>query len=102
SASVGPVDRGTRWRAFQRQVQLGPLWVGLAWEERHAEGAAVIIDPGRAFGTGGHPATRLCLELLLAVERGRLVDVGCGSGVVAIAAAGLGFDPVVASDHDPA
>jgi ribosomal protein L11 methyltransferase len=62
----------------------------------------VVIDPGRAFGTGGHPTTRLCLELLLALERGSLVDVGCGSGVLAIAAASLGFDPVVALDHDPA
>jgi len=102
SASAVPVDWETRWRAFHRPVQLGPLWVGPPWEERPAQGAAVIIDPGRAFGTGGHPTTRLCLELLLAVERGSLVDVGCGSGVVAIAAAGLGFDPVVAIDHDPA
>jgi ribosomal protein L11 methyltransferase len=62
----------------------------------------VVVDPGRAFGTGGHPTTRLCLELLLELERGSLLDVGCGSGVVAIAAARLGFDPIVALDHDPA
>jgi ribosomal protein L11 methyltransferase len=64
----------------------------------------VVIDPGQAFGTGSHPTTRLCLELLLTLEpphRGALVDAGCGSGVLAIAAALLGFAPVVALDHDP-
>jgi ribosomal protein L11 methyltransferase len=62
---------------------------------------AVVIDPGRAFGTGGHPTTRLCLELLEAEERGSVLDVGCGSGVLSIAAAKLGFAPVLAFDFDP-
>jgi ribosomal protein L11 methyltransferase len=91
-----------RWRAFHRPVRVGPLWVGPPWEERPADATAVVIDPGRAFGTGGHPTTRLSLELLLEVERGSLVDVGCGSGVVAIAAVRLGFAPVIAIDHDSA
>ena len=60
-----------------------------------------MIDPGRAFGTGGHATTRLCLELLEAEERGSVVDIGCGSGVLAIAAAKLGFAPVLALDFDP-
>jgi len=59
---------------------------------------AVAIDPGRAFGTGAHPTTRLCLELLLDLPRTSLLDVGCGSGVLSIAAARLGFDPVVGID----
>jgi ribosomal protein L11 methyltransferase len=102
SASAVAADWETRWRAFHRPVEVGPLWVGPPWEERPAEGVVVVIDPGRAFGTGGHPTTRLCLELLLALERGSLVDVGCGSGILAIAAARLGFDPVIALDHDAA
>ena len=63
----------------------------------------LVIDPGRAFGTGAHPTTRLCLELLLELaeaERGSLCDLGCGSGVLAIAAARLGFGPVTALDSD--
>jgi ribosomal protein L11 methyltransferase len=65
----------------------------------------IEIEPGRAFGTGGHASTRLCLELMLELAtvcaRPRpVVDVGTGSGVLAIAAARLGFAPVVALDHD--
>src|SRR5581483_856300 len=56
---------------------------------------------GRAFGTGGHPTTRLSLELLQEQEPASLLDVGCGSGVLSIAAARLGFAPV-AVDADPA
>jgi ribosomal protein L11 methyltransferase len=59
-----------------------------------------VIDPGRAFGTGAHPTTRLCLDLLLREEPGSVLDVGCGSGVLAIAAAKLGHHPVVAVDVD--
>jgi len=90
-----------RWRAFHRPVRIGPLWVGPPWEEPDADATAVMIDPGRAFGTGSHGTTRLCLELLLDQPRGSLLDVGCGSGVLAIAAAKLGFDPVHAVDLDP-
>jgi ribosomal protein L11 methyltransferase len=61
-----------------------------------------VIDPGQAFGTGSHPTTRLCLEFLLELERGSLLDVGCGSGVLSVAAAKLGFEPVVALDREPA
>jgi ribosomal protein L11 methyltransferase len=63
---------------------------------------AIVVDPGRAFGTGAHPTTRLCLELLSELEPHGVADLGCGSGVLAIAAARLGFEPVIAVDVDPA
>jgi ribosomal protein L11 methyltransferase len=81
---------------------VGVLWVGPPWEEPPTGATPVVIDPGQAFGTGAHATTRLCLELLQEVERGSLVDVGCGSGVLAIAGAKLGFGPVTAVDVDPA
>jgi ribosomal protein L11 methyltransferase len=94
------VDDGwaDRWRAFHRPVQVGGLWVGPPWEDRPPGVTAVVVDPGRAFGTGSHPTTRLCLEALQRLERTELLDVGCGSGVLAIAAALLGFEPVRAVD----
>jgi ribosomal protein L11 methyltransferase len=90
-----------RWRQFHKPVRVGRLWIGPPWEEADRDAVAVVIDPGRAFGTGGHPTTRLCLELLEAEERGSVLDIGCGSGVLAIAAAKLGFAPVLAIDFDP-
>jgi ribosomal protein L11 methyltransferase len=89
------------WRAFHRPVEAGGVWIGPSWEVPPADGLAVVVDPGRAFGTGGHPTTRSCIELLARIERGSVVDAGCGSGVIAAAAALLGFDPVYAVDVDP-
>jgi ribosomal protein L11 methyltransferase len=101
-----PVAAGwqERWREFHRPVRVGPLRICPPWESAPdpADGTDVVIDPGRAFGTGAHPTTRLCLELLLRCEPEPVVDIGCGSGVLAIAAARLGFHPVVALDSDPA
>jgi ribosomal protein L11 methyltransferase len=90
-----------RWREFHHAVRAGGLWVGPPWEEPAAGEPAVVIDPGRAFGTGAHPTTRASLELLARRPPSSLLDAGCGSGVVAIAAARLGFGPVVAVDADP-
>jgi ribosomal protein L11 methyltransferase len=90
------------WKRFHRPVRVGPLWIGPPWHSPPDDAIPVVIDPGRAFGTGAHATTRLCLELLLACERGSLLDLGCGSGVLAIAAAKLGFAPVTALDADPA
>jgi ribosomal protein L11 methyltransferase len=88
------------WRGFHHGVRVGRLWVGPPWEHAPADALAVVIDPGRAFGTGAHATTRLCLDLLQEVEPTSLLDVGCGSGVLSVAAAKLGFAPVTAVDID--
>lgn len=100
-----PDDWVDGWKAFHRPVTIGGrLHVRPPWEPAAGEGRLdVAIDPGQAFGTGAHATTRMCLELLLEAEpAGAFVDAGCGSGVLAIAAAKLGFAPVLALDHEPA
>jgi ribosomal protein L11 methyltransferase len=110
-------DWANRWREFHRPAQIGHLHVRPPWTDPPTEGIDIVIDPAQAFGTGAHPTTRLSLELLIDVAAAHgaapaptpaggalppLVDLGCGSGVLAIAAAKLGFAPVTALDHDPA
>jgi ribosomal protein L11 methyltransferase len=93
-----------RWREFHKPLVLdGKLTVRPPWEPRGETPIDLVVDPGQAFGTGAHATTRMCLELMLSLPvRGPLVDLGCGSGVLAIAAAWLGHQPVVAVDNDPA
>ncbi len=99
---VGDVAEGWEdaWRTFHHGVRVGGCWVGPPWEEPPADAVGVVVDPGRAFGTGAHPTTRLCLELLQETEPTSLLDVGCGSGVLSVAAAKLAFSPVHAVDLD--
>jgi ribosomal protein L11 methyltransferase len=101
--SSSPVEPGweDRWREFHRPVRVGGLWIGPPWEVPPADEPTVVVDPGRAFGTGAHATTRTCIELLATLERGSVLDAGCGSGVIAVAAVRLGFGPVVALDFDP-
>jgi ribosomal protein L11 methyltransferase len=80
------------------------LWIVPSWLEPPGSRAAVVrLDPGMAFGTGTHPSTRLALRFLARVLRGgeRVLDYGCGSGILAIAAAKLGAAAVDAVDLDP-
>jgi ribosomal protein L11 methyltransferase len=95
-------DWAERWKRFHEPVLIGDrIWVRPPWAEPRADALDLVIDPGQAFGTGAHPTTRLCLELMLGLEPGgSLADLGCGSGVLAIAAALLGFAPVTAVDNE--
>lgn len=101
-------DWNERWKQWHRPVEVAAggrrVRVRPPWEPPLAgAGVDLVIDPGQAFGTGGHHTTRLCLELLLELEpQGSLADWGCGSGVLALAAARLGWSPVAAVDLDPA
>jgi ribosomal protein L11 methyltransferase len=98
-------DWSQRWREFHRPVVVGDaLTVRPPWEPAGQTPIDLVIDPGQAFGTGAHATTRLCLELLVELSRadGPFLDLGCGSGVLAIAAARLGYSPVLALDSDPA
>jgi ribosomal protein L11 methyltransferase len=99
-----PDDWGERWKRFHAPVLIGgSVYVRPPWEEPAVRPGVheVVIDPGQAFGTGAHPTTRLSLELMLGLDgRGSFADLGCGSGVLAIAAAKLGFEPVRAYDAD--
>ncbi len=104
-----PDDWSERWKQFHVPLVLGDrLAVRPPWESELGAAVEIVIDPAQAFGTGSHATTRLCLELLLELAdgapdaaRGPLLDLGCGSGVLAIAAAKLGYDPVLAVDYDP-
>ncbi|MGH2993666.1 MAG: 50S ribosomal protein L11 methyltransferase [Solirubrobacterales bacterium] len=111
SSSEIPDDWADRWRDFHGPVVVGerlrvrPSWIDAGRDEGDA--IDIVIDPARAFGTGAHATTRLCLELLLEhVDArgagGASADLGTGSGVLAIAAAKLGFSPVSACDHERA
>lgn len=122
STTEVPDDWHERWKGFHHPILIPApcpaetghttvpaLHVRPPWESPSAYGDGevreIVIDPGQAFGTGAHATTRLCLELLLELAAleppsGPLVDIGTGSGVLAIAAAGLGFAPVLGLDNE--
>jgi ribosomal protein L11 methyltransferase len=116
STSELPDDWPERWKRFHHPVLVeppaagaaAPLHVRAPWLERadRADVIDIVIDPGQAFGTGAHATTRLCLQLLLEIAasgvRAPVLDVGTGSGVLAIAASLLGFTPVSAFDVEQA
>ena len=89
---------------FQPVSIADALWIVPSWHEPPEVAAPIIrLDPGLAFGTGTHPTTRLCLEWLARQSPSQLsvLDYGCGSGILAIAAAKFGAGPVVGVDIDP-
>lgn len=98
-------DWATAWRKYFRPVRFGRVVVKPSWEDYSPEPDDVIveIDPGMAFGTGNHPTTALCLHLLQETISGgeTVLDVGTGSGILAIAAAKLGASSVAGIDIDP-
>jgi len=106
SSTEIPDDWADRWQDFHKPVLVGErLWLRPSWAEPRDGAVDLVVDPGQAFGTGAHPTTRLCLEFLLELEQageagGPLTDLGTGSGVLAIAAAKLGWGPVSAYDHE--
>jgi ribosomal protein L11 methyltransferase len=108
-----PDDWSERWKEFHAPVAIADpqgqtgLRIRPPWFEAGQDpGAEVVIDPGQAFGTGAHATTRLALGLMVELadigrSGGVLCDVGCGSGVLAIAGARLGWEPILAVDNDP-
>jgi ribosomal protein L11 methyltransferase len=116
-----PDDWSERWKRFHRPVLIEApgmggrdfhreppcLHVRPPWEvpSDRPNVLEIVIDPAQAFGTGAHATTRLCMEMLLDLvatgdPRGAVLDVGAGSGVLAIAAVKLGYGPVLALDND--
>ena len=95
------------WIAASREdivpIEVGPLWIGPDWANPAPNRIVIRLEPGLAFGSGRHPTTRLCLERLVAAPPVGIdvVDYGCGSGILAIAAAALGARRVLAVDIDP-
>lgn len=104
--AVGDHDWAEEWKRFYHTMRVGKrLVVRPSWESYEpAPGEVVLVlDPGAAFGTGQHPSTRLCLAALEEQTRTgmRVLDLGCGSGILAVAAAALGATEVLAVDLDP-
>ena len=97
---IAAQDWSTAWRSHHKTMRVGPRsWVHPPWE------VSVTIDPGMAFGTGSHPTTALCLErcdeLLTEFPGADVLDIGTGSGVIALLAAKLGAGRVVGTENDP-
>lgn len=105
AVDVPAVDWVARFREGFRGLTAGGFEIAPVWDEAPPGPRLLVVDPGRAFGTGTHESTRLCLGALEALAAlgplGRVLDVGTGTGILAIAARRLGASPVVAADVDP-
>lgn len=105
---VAPQDWAESWKRHFKPLEIGRrLLILPSWSRRRPlkHQAVVVLDPGLSFGTGQHPTTRFCLERLVAFRARQnadsLLDMGCGSGILAIAAATIGYRRVEAFDFDP-
>jgi len=103
---VADEDWAETWKAYIHTEKIGQrIVVRPTWEEYTPQGDEIVIDldPGAAFGTGAHATTAMCLRWLehLVCPQMRVYDVGCGSGILAIAASKLGAGEVIAVDYDP-
>ncbi|MCR2803196.1 50S ribosomal protein L11 methyltransferase [Paenibacillus soyae] len=103
---VDDEDWATAWKQYFKPIRVSDtLTIKPTWEDYEArEGERIIeLDPGMAFGTGTHPTTALCLQTLESVVKGgeEMIDVGTGSGILAIGACRLGAKSVLALDLDP-
>lgn len=98
-------DWAHAWKAYYKSEKIGRIVIKPSWEDYTPQEDEVIVelDPGMAFGTGNHPTTRLCLQVMQEIinEPLSVLDIGTGSGILAVAAAKLGAGEVVASDIDP-
>lgn len=107
--AVPDVDWVARFREGFRAFSVSPFWIAPVWDDSSAAPSdhrhRLVVDPGRAFGTGTHESTALCLAALARLAEvgplGRVADIGTGSGILAVAAAQLGARSVVACDVDP-
>lgn len=109
TSEVIPDDWADRWRDFHEPASIagGRAVIRPSWYPASDAAIDVVVDPGQAFGTGAHPTTRMCVELLLGLAdaghaRGALADLGTGSGVLAIVATKLGWSPVAGVDSERA
>lgn len=96
------VDWSAEWKKFYKPIDAKVVTIVPRWMECESSLAKVYIEPGKAFGTGEHESTRMCLELLegLEIKGKKVIDVGCGSGILGISAAILGAENVFCCDID--
>lgn len=100
---INSEDWENEWRKYYAPIEIGNVTVVPAWLKYAGKGTPVYIEPGMAFGTGNHETTALCVSLMqdVGIKDKRVIDMGCGSGILGITAAVLGAKSVLLSDLDP-